>query len=61
MKMVDARMKIIMDARPRIAIIFLTTCWPANAAMVATKTKYEAATMCQNKISIANSNKFYNC
>jgi len=49
MKMVDARMKIIMDARPRIAIIFLTTCWPANAAMVATKTKYEAATMCQIK------------
>jgi len=42
--MVDASMKIIIDARPRIAIIILTTCWPTNAAMVATKTKYEAAT-----------------
>lgn len=36
-------MKTMIDALPKIAIIFLTTYWPVNAAMVATKTKYEAA------------------
>jgi hypothetical protein len=41
--MVKANMKTMIDALPKIAIIFLTTCWPVNAAMVATKTKYEAA------------------
>ena len=38
-KMVNASTKMMMDARPKIAIIFLTTCWPVNAAMVATKIK----------------------
>jgi hypothetical protein len=32
-------MKMIIDALPRIAIILLITCWPAKAAIVATKTK----------------------
>lgn len=41
--MVKANMKTMIDALPKIAIIFLTTCWPVNAAMVATNTKYEAA------------------
>lgn len=36
-------MKMMIDALPKIATIFLTTCWPVNAAIVATKTKYEAA------------------
>jgi len=38
-KMVKARTKMMMDARPKIAIIFLTTCCPVNAAMVAIKIK----------------------
>lgn len=38
-KMVRASMKMIIDALPRSAIIFLTTCWPVKAANVATKTK----------------------
>jgi len=41
--MVKANMKTMIDALPKIAIIFLTTCCPVNAAMVATNTKYEAA------------------
>jgi len=41
--MVKASMKMIIDVLPRIAMIFLTTCWPTMAATVATKTKYEAA------------------
>lgn len=44
MKMVKASMKMMIDARPRIAIAFLTTCCPAKAATVATITKYVAAT-----------------
>jgi hypothetical protein len=32
-------MKIINDALPRKAIIFLTTCWPTKAEIVATKAK----------------------
>lgn len=39
MKIVDARMKIIRDALPNIAIIFLTRCWPTKAANVATAMK----------------------
>lgn len=38
-KIVKARMKIIKDARPRMAIILLTTCCPVKAAIVATATK----------------------
>lgn len=38
-KIVKARMKIIKDARPRMAIILLTTCWPVKAATVATAIK----------------------
>lgn len=42
-KIVEASMKIMIDALPRSAIIFLTTCCPANAAIVAIKEKYAAA------------------
>lgn len=38
-KIVNARMKMIIDALPTTAIIFLTTCWPVKAAIVATNTK----------------------
>jgi hypothetical protein len=38
-KIVAARMKIIKDALPIIAITFVTTCCPTRAAMVATAKK----------------------
>jgi hypothetical protein len=39
MKIVEARMKMINDALPSIAITFRTRCWPTRAAMAATATK----------------------
>lgn len=41
-------MKIIKDALPTMLTIFLTTCYPTKAAMVATPTKYRAAKQVQN-------------
>lgn len=38
-KTVSARMKIIRDVLPSIAITFLTKCCPTSAAAVATATK----------------------
>jgi len=38
-KTVSARMKIIRDVLPNIAITFLTKCCPTSAAAVATATK----------------------
>ena len=37
MKIMEARMKMIRDALPNILIIFLTTCCPTSATIVATK------------------------
>lgn len=42
-KIMDARMKIMRDARPRAAMSLLTTCCPTKAAIVATPTRYRAA------------------
>lgn len=42
-KIVMASMKMIIEALPTTAIIFRTTCWPVKAAIVATRTKKEAA------------------
>jgi len=39
----DARMKMMRDARPMAAISLLTTCCPTQAAIVATPTRYKAA------------------
>ena len=59
MKMVRASMKMIIDALPRSAIIFLTTCWPVKAAIVATKTKYAAAAKSKLRYQIVlNWNEF---
>ena len=55
MRIVEARIKMIMDALPSSFINFLTTCWPAKAANVATSTKYVAET--PNYTIIRNSNK----
>jgi hypothetical protein len=41
---VPARMKMISDALPNMAITFVTTCCPTRAAMVATPKKKSAAT-----------------
>lgn len=38
----DARMKMMRDARPRTVISLLTTCCPTKAAIVATATRYRA-------------------
>lgn len=51
-KIVEARMKMISDALPRIIIILLTTCCPMKAATVATATKYRAAARTQLSIPI---------
>lgn len=42
-KIMDARMKMMRDARPRAAINLLTTCCPTKAESVATATRYRAA------------------